>query len=68
MKYDLEITLEPKPPVLPLYVKLDEKVVREFKHLSKVHGVSMTLVLTKMLKEFISEYHGKGLPRQSRMF
>jgi len=63
MKYDLEIHVDVKNPVIPLNLKIDEKVVREFKYVAKLHRVSMTHVITKMLKEFVNEYKAKDEAR-----
>ncbi len=68
MKYNLEFHIQPKDPVIPLNLKIDEKTVREFKFVAKKIGVSMTHVLTKMLKEFIDENRIKTEMKQSSMF
>lgn len=68
MKYDLEIEIEPRSPVIPLNLKIDEKTVREFKYVAKQNRVSMTHVLTKMLQEFVNEYRTKGEMKQRAMF
>jgi hypothetical protein len=64
MKYHIEIDIQPRSPVIPLNLKIDEKTVREFKFVAKQIGVSMTHVLTKFLKEFVDENRSKNESRQ----
>jgi predicted HicB family RNase H-like nuclease len=68
MKYNIEIDIEPKHPVIPLNLRFDEKTVREFKYVAKQNGVSMTHVITQMLREFVNDYREKGKPKQRSMF
>jgi hypothetical protein len=68
MKYQLELDVQGRDPVVPLNLKLKEKNVREFKYVTKQIRVSMTEVLNKFLEEFVSEHRAQGAARQKEMF
>lgn len=67
-KYNIQVDIEPKKPVVLLNLRLDAQTVRDFKSVAKQNGISMTSVVTQMLQEFIMEYRGKGKPKQREMF
>jgi hypothetical protein len=64
MKYELEIDIQPKALLVPVNMRVDEKTMRDFKHVAKLHGQSMTHIMTKLLREFVHEYQNKGMPKQ----
>jgi hypothetical protein len=64
MKYDIQIDIEPKPVTVPVNIRVDEKVFRDFKFVVKQHDRPMTHVLTKMMAEFVIEHREKGKPKQ----
>lgn len=68
MKYDLEVEIEAKRPVVGLNARIDEQVMREFRYAVKNSGVTITHVLTQLLKEFANEYRTRGMPKQKALF
>lgn len=64
MKYQVEVDIEPKALLIPVNMRVDEKTMREFKHVAKLHGQSMTYIMTQLLREFVHEYQTKGMPKQ----
>jgi hypothetical protein len=66
MKYNVEIDLPVKPAIVQCNLKLDERIVREFRYITKENGISMTYALQEFMKGFILEHRNKGKLKQAK--
>jgi hypothetical protein len=65
MKYNVEIDLPNKPAIVHLNLKFKENVLRDFRHVTKENGISMTYALEQFMKGFVLEHRTKGKLKQT---